>query len=99
MLAYLVTEVQRGIAMRYIRAVVPMKGHRLFMDMDSGSSVIVDLSVKLRTMKYKELEDEALFRAVETDGVFVSWGNGRVRVTVQELMEVALTGDMGYSGV
>lgn len=85
--------------MRYIRAVIPMKGYRLFMDMESGSSVIVDLSVKLRTMKYKELEDEALFCAVETDGDFVSWGNGRVKVAVQELMEVALAGDLGFPEV
>jgi len=84
--------------MHYIKAVLPMKGHRLFMEMESGSCVIVDLSVKLRTMKYKELDDEALFGAVETDGDFISWGNGRVRVTVHEVMEVVLAGDLQSPG-
>lgn len=30
--------------MSFIRAIVPMKDYRLFMEMESGSSVIVDLS-------------------------------------------------------
>lgn len=80
--------------MRYIKSVVPLKGHRLFMEMESGSSVTVDLSVKLHTMKYKELADEALFRDVATDGDYVIWGGGRVKLTVSELMEVVLTGDL-----
>ncbi len=79
--------------MSYIRWVAPMKGHRLLMEMESGSSVTVDLSVKLRTMKYKALEDEALFQSVKTDGDYVIWGDGLVRVTAKELMEVALTGE------
>ena len=35
--------------MSYIKTVVPMKDYRLFMEMESGSSVIVDFSVKLNT--------------------------------------------------
>jgi len=62
------------------------------MEMESGSSLIIDLSVKLNTMKYKELTDEALFKTASTDGNYVIWGGGRVRLTVKELMEVALLG-------
>lgn len=79
--------------MSYIKTVVPMKDHRLFMDMESGSSVIVDLSVKLDTMKYMELTDDMIFRSARTDGDYVVWGEGRVRVTVKELMDVVLIGD------
>ena len=78
--------------MGYIKTVVPMKDYRLFMDMESGSNVIVDLSVKLNTMKYKELTDERIFRSAKTDGDYVVWGDGRVKVTVKELMEVVLIG-------
>ena len=77
--------------MSYIKAVLPLKGYRLFMEFVSGSSVTVDLSVKLNTMKYKDLADEALFFRVKTDGDYVMW-NGRVKVTVKELMEVVLFG-------
>ena len=81
------------MSMSYIKTVVPMKDHRLFMDMESGSSVIVDLSVKLETMKYKNLADEAFFLSVRTDGDYVFWGDGHVRVTVKELLDVVLIGD------
>lgn len=78
--------------MGYIRAVSPLKSCRLLMEMDSGSSVIVDLSIKLNTMKYRELSSEALFDSVVTNGDYVIWGGGRVKVTVSELMEIVLFG-------
>lgn len=79
--------------MSYIKAIIPMKDYRLFMDMESGSVVIVDLSVKLNTMKYKELTDEKVFCSVKTDGDYVFWGDGRVKVTVNELLDVVLMGE------
>jgi hypothetical protein len=79
--------------MSYIRTAVPMEEHRLFMELESGSCVIVNLSVKLNTVKYSELADEKLFRSVRTDGDYVVWGDGRVRATAKELMDVALIGD------
>jgi len=78
--------------MNYIKSVVPLKGYRLFMEMTSGSSVTIDLSVKLDTMKYAELADEELFNTARTDGDYVVWGGGRLRLTVKELMEVVLMG-------
>jgi hypothetical protein len=78
--------------MGYIKSVVPLEDHRLFMEMAGGSSVTVDLSAKLRTMKYKALADGTLFGSATTDGDYVSWGGGLVRVTVHELMEIVLMG-------
>lgn len=78
--------------MRYIRAVLPLKDYRLFMEMEGGSTATVDLSGKLRTAKYAELAETAFFRTAETDGDYVIWGGGRLRLTVNELMEVVLLG-------
>lgn len=78
--------------MSYIKSAVAMKDHRLFMEMESGSSVTVNLSVKLKTMKYLELADEDFFMTAKTDGDYVIWGDGRLRLTVNELMEVVLLG-------
>ena len=78
----------------YIRLVAPLKDYRLFMEMESGSTVTVDLSAKLHTIKYGLLENEALFFNVATDGDYVMWGGGRVRVSVQELMDVVLLGEI-----
>jgi hypothetical protein len=76
----------------YIKTVLPMKDYRLFMEMESGSTVTVDLSGKLHTMKYAELADEAFFKSATTDGDYVIWGDGHLRLTVNELMEVILLG-------
>jgi len=78
--------------MRYIKTVLPMRDCQLFMEMESGSMVTVNLSPKLDTMKYASLSDRDFFRTAKTDGNYVVWGGGRLRVTVNELMEVALLG-------
>lgn len=78
--------------MSFIKAVMPLKDYRLFMNMQSGSSVIVDFSAKLDTMRYAELEDEAFFRTAATDGDYVVWDGGRLRLAVNELMDVILLG-------
>lgn len=78
----------------YIRSVTPLKGYRLFMEMESGSTVTVDLSEKLKTVKYRPLEEAVLFSDVRTDGDYVVWGDGRVRVSVKELMDVVLLGEI-----
>lgn len=78
--------------MDYIKAVLPMKDYRLFMEMESGSSVTVDLSGKLKTIKYASLADEYFFRTATTDGSYVIWGGGQLKLTVNELMEVVLIG-------
>ncbi|HOE57911.1 MAG TPA: DUF2442 domain-containing protein [Bacillota bacterium] len=78
--------------MSYIKTVLPMKGYRLFMEMKGGSAVIVDFSNKLHTVKYAELAEEAFFRTAATDGDYVIWDDGRLRLTVNELMEVVLLG-------
>jgi hypothetical protein len=78
--------------MSYIKTVLPMKDYRLFMEMEGGSTVTVDLSSKLHTMKYARLADEAFFKTATTDGDYVIWDGGRLRLTVNELMEVVLLG-------
>lgn len=78
--------------MGYIKNVLPMKDYRLLMQMEGGSTVIVDLSVKLYTMKYAELTEDGLFKTATTDGNYIIWGEGRLVVTVNELMEVVLMG-------
>jgi len=69
-----------------------MKDYRLFMEMEGGSTATVDLSAKLHTAKYAELADIGFFNTAVTDGDYVIWGGGRLRLTVNELMEVILIG-------
>lgn len=62
------------------------------MELESGSTVTVDLSEELHTAKYGVLENEALFCDVKTDGNTVVRGGGRIRATLEELIDVALRG-------
>jgi len=78
--------------LNYIKSVLPMKDHRLLMEMEGGSTVIVDLSGKLHTVKYSELAEPSFFNDVSTDGNYVIWRGGRLRITVNELMEIVLLG-------
>lgn len=78
--------------MSYIRAVLPLKDCRLFLEMESGSTATVDLSGRLHTVKYAQLADRSFFRTASADGDYVVWGGGRLRLTVNELMEVMLLG-------
>lgn len=79
--------------MSYIKVAVPMSDYRLFMYMESGSNVIVDLSCRLHTMRYEALQDEMLFKTAKTDGNYVIWGNGSVKVSAAELLDVVLVGE------
>ncbi len=78
--------------MSYIKSVQPMEGHRLYLEMEGGSAVIVDLTNKLHTIKYLELLNADFFNTASTDGDYVIWGEGRLKLTVNELMEVVLLG-------
>jgi hypothetical protein len=78
--------------MGYIKTVLPMKDYRLFLEMEGGSTATVDLSGRLHTIKFADLADEAFFKTAVTDGDYVIWGGGRLRLTINELMEVILLG-------
>lgn len=74
--------------MAFIRSVMPLNDWRLFVEMETGSVMVVDLSRKLDTARFGDLRNLDLFRSVSTDGDIVLWRDGRVRLTARELMDV-----------
>ncbi len=74
--------------MAFIRSVMPLNDWRLFVEMETGSVMVVDLSHKLDTARFGDLRNLDLFRSVSTDGEIVLWRDGRVRLTARELMDV-----------
>ncbi len=85
--------------MAYLKSITPLKDYRLFLEMTSGSVAIIDLSKKLDTARFYSLRDEDLFKTVVTDGDYVIWGDGAVRVTVKELINVLLLSGGTIGGV
>lgn len=78
--------------MNYIKTVVPMKDFRLFVEMEGGSCATIDFTGKLKTMKLAELANEELFSTARTDGNYVFWGSGSIKLTVNELMDIIKLG-------
>ncbi len=78
--------------MGYIRAVIPLEDYRLRMEFNTGSSVTVDLSPKLKTARFAELADQSVFNHVKIHNEVIIWGDGVLKIPVHELVEVAITG-------
>lgn len=84
--------------MDYIQSVSPLSDFRLEVKMTNGSSAIVDFKLRFHAAKYMPLKDEEIFRAVSTDGNYVLWKNGLVKITAKEVLEVILAGDYVTQG-
>ncbi|GAB6179671.1 hypothetical protein JCM14036_09900 [Desulfotomaculum defluvii] len=76
--------------MGYIHAVTPLEGYRLLIQLNTGSSITVDLSAKLMTARFAELSDEEVFNNVKTDREIVIWGDGILKIPLFELIDVAV---------
>lgn len=78
--------------MDYIQSVSPLSDFRLEVKMTNGSSATVDFKPKFHSAKYMPLKDEEIFKSVSTDGNYVLWKNGRVKITAKEVIDVILSG-------
>ena len=71
-----------------IRNVVPLDDYRLEVDLENGSSVTLDFTGKLGTIRFGLLSDPVFFRRAETDGNIVKWGN-KIEVSATEIFQLA----------
>lgn len=71
--------------MALISEVTPIKGYRLMVKLADGNVAVVDYSDKLGTCRFCALADEDTFSDVRTDGVFIIWADGKVKVSASEL--------------
>ncbi len=69
-----------------IKSVVPLDGHRLEVGLSNGSSVTVDFTGRLGTVRFGLLNDPAFFRRAETDGTIVKWDN-KIEISAAELFQ------------
>lgn len=73
-----------------IRTVIPLDGYRLLIELNTGSSITVDLLPKLKTARFAELKDHRVFQDVKTDSEIVIWGDGILKIPVFELIDIAV---------
>ncbi|WZL80608.1 DUF2442 domain-containing protein [Vallitaleaceae bacterium 9-2] len=78
--------------MDYIQKVIPLSDYRLKVMMTNDNILIVDFKPKLYSAKYIILKDIEIFEAVSTDGNYIFWEKGGLKITAKEVIEVILAG-------
>ena len=81
--------------MNNIKSVTPLKSFRLLVAFNNGSSITVDLSAKLKTVRFAELSDIELFNDVRADKAgeeLIVWGDGVLKIRLYELIDVVISG-------
>lgn len=71
-----------------IKNVVPRDGYRLEVGMENGSSVTLDFTGRLGTVRFGLLADPSFFSRAETDGTIVKWDN-KIEISAAELFQLA----------
>jgi two-component system chemotaxis response regulator CheY len=78
--------------MDYIKRVSPLPNYFLEVEMANGSSATVDFKPRFNSARYMALKNEEIFKTVSTDGNYVIWQNGLVKITAKEVLGVLLEG-------
>jgi hypothetical protein len=76
--------------MNKICAVKPMEGFRLVLEFCNGSSITIDLSYKVKTARFAVLSNKELFNNVKARSETVIWGDGILKITLYELIDIAI---------
>ena len=71
-----------------IKSVMPKDDYLLEVQLENGSSVILDFTSRLHTVRFAMLADKELFRRAVTDGDFVRWDN-KIEISVSEVFQLA----------
>lgn len=71
--------------------VKPMENYHLEVQLDSGSSVILNLKDRLNTARFMMISDTDIFQRASTDGSYIRWDN-KVEISVNEVFQLAKKG-------
>lgn len=74
-----------------IKSVAPLDGYRLEVGLANGSSVTLDFTSRLGTVRFGLLADPAFFRRAETDGTIVKWDN-KIEISAGEVFQMVQKG-------
>lgn len=76
------------ILLSYIKSVVPKENYHLEVNLDNGSSIILNLENKLGTVRFGMLADNHFFHRATTDGVNIKWDN-KIEISINEVFLLA----------
>ncbi len=62
--------------------------YRLEIKFSNGTTLILNLEDKVKTIRFRQLKDKELFRRVSTDGHSIKW-NELIEISATEAFEIA----------
>ncbi len=74
--------------MAKIRDVEAKYGHRLLVELDNGNVIYLNMTEKLDTVRFHDLQNENIFNDVVTDGYALYWDFGRISMSLTEIFEM-----------
>lgn len=80
-----------------ILSIQPLEGYRMEINFVNGNSVILNMTNKIRTIRFEPLNDKSLFDSAVTDGESIIW-NSMIEVSTTELFQLAQEFDFRQSG-
>lgn len=71
-----------------IKKVIPREDYCLEVQLDNGSSIILNFMNRLETLRFGMLTDKAFFHTAVSDGTCIRWGN-KIEISVNEVFLLA----------
>ena len=72
---------------KYITAVKPLENYVLQVDFVSGSRLLLDMSEKINSLRFRPLKKLDVWNSVTTNGIFVRFGN--IEIAHDEILAMA----------
>jgi hypothetical protein len=83
----------RKIQTCFFRSVKAMPGHKLLVEMGTGTHIDFDFNSRLSSVRFGALNDEAVFNTAHTDGFFIVFqkdGKDAVKLSADDFMDLVL---------
>lgn len=74
--------------MTQIKSVTPNDDYRLEVQLENGSSIILNMADRLNTVRFGLLEEKDFFQRATTDGTLIKWDN-KIEISANEVFQLA----------
>lgn len=74
--------------MAKIRDVEAKYAKRLLVELDNDNVIYLNMSDKLDTVRFHDLQNDSIFEDVTTDGYALYWDFGRISISLSEIYEM-----------
>lgn len=71
-----------------IRSIRPLEGYQMEINFVNSDTVILDMTNKLRSIRFEPLKDKSLFDSAVTDGESIIW-NSMIEISTTEVFQLA----------